>query len=91
MAGAFPQAARCTRSRTPSSNPASIRSATSLERPLNATPFERAQYLAVAATVTEALQPSNCLELLLVLQLAAACAQHLRCQAVAVQRVEEDS
>ena len=70
---------------------AGIRSATSLERPLNATPFERAQYLAIAEALTEALRPRDGLELLLVHQLAAAYEQHLRWQAVAVQRGEEDS
>jgi hypothetical protein len=70
---------------------AGIRSATSLERPLNATPFERAQYLAIAEALADALRPRDGLELVLVQQLAAAYEQHLRWQAVAVQRVEEDS
>ncbi len=68
-----------------------IRVATSLERPLNATPFERAQYLAVVEALGEAVRPRDGLELLLVQQMAAAYEQHLRWQTLAVRRVEEDA
>ena len=70
---------------------AGIRVATSLERPLNATPFERAQYLAVVEALSEAVRPRDGLELLLVHQMAAAYEQHLRWQTLAVQRAEEDA
>ncbi len=70
---------------------AGIRVATSLERPLNATPFERAQYLAVVEALSEAVRPRDGLELVLVHQMAAAYEQHLRWQALAVQRAEENA
>ncbi len=70
---------------------AGVRMATTLERPLAATPFERAQYLAIVGALTEALHTRDGLEGLLVQQMASAYEQHLRWQTMAVHRVEEDT
>ncbi len=70
---------------------AGVRAATTLERPLAATPFERAQYLAIVGALTEALHPRDGLERLLVQQMASAYEQHLRWQTLAVHRVEENA
>lgn len=70
---------------------AGVRMATTLERPLSATPFERAQYLAIVGALTDALHPRDGLEGLLVQQMASAYEQHLRWQTLAVHRVEEDT
>jgi hypothetical protein len=68
-----------------------IRASISLERPANARPYERAQYLAIVGALTDALQPRDGLEGLLVQQLASAYEQHLRWQTLAVLRVEEET
>jgi hypothetical protein len=70
---------------------AGVRAGVSLERRLNATPFERAQYLAIVEALTDALQPRDGLEGLLVQQLACAYEQHLRWQTLAARRVDEES
>jgi hypothetical protein len=68
-----------------------VRTGVSLERRLNASPFERAQFLAIVEALTDALQPRDGLEGLLVQQLASAYEQHLRWQTLAAHRVEEET
>jgi hypothetical protein len=69
---------------------AGVRESLSLERPMRARPWERAQYLVISEALSEALQPRDGLERLLVQQMASAYEQHLRWQTVAVRRVEEE-
>jgi hypothetical protein len=68
-----------------------VRAVISLERRLHATPWERAQLLAIVGALTDALHPRNALEVLLVQQMACAYEQHLRWQTRAAQRVEEEA
>jgi hypothetical protein len=68
-----------------------VRPVVSLERRVNGTPLERAQYLAIVEALFEALQPRDGLEHLLIHQMASAYEQQLRWQAMASHRIEEET
>ena len=66
------------------------RAARALER-MDATPYERAQFLAILEALRESLGPRGGAEELLVQMMAAALEQQLRWQTVATRRVDEES
>lgn len=68
-----------------------LRTARALERPLRATPFERAQFVAILEGLREELRPRGGAEELLVQQMAAAYEEQLRWQRIATHRVDEAS
>jgi hypothetical protein len=70
---------------------AGVRQGKSLERRVNSTPYERAQYLVILESLVTSLEPRDGLELLLVQQMASAYEQHVRWQTVAAHRIEEES
>jgi hypothetical protein len=68
-----------------------VRQGKSLERRVNSTPYERAEYLVILESLIASLEPRDGLEMLLVQQMASAHEQHLRWQTVAAHRIEEES
>ena len=67
-----------------------LRAARSLER-MNASPYQRAQYLAILEGLRESLEPRGGAEEVLVQMMATALEQQLRWQTIATRRTDEES